>query len=571
DNASAAQQLATQRMSDIEKILGDALSAAKIVIPAPAPFFLPASESAQHTWVQVPQGPDWVDFDPTLAGARSGDILATVATTMDQIPTDPYHVVTIRVVAEEVVGGSPNRRDAATFTATSVEIGAQPITIGVTPPSGVAALGASISELGTGVVAYYPYITVGGMNAAYATTPVSVTSGDQGLAGVLGDATPATGAAEGELLGLWYAVDITSPDREPISIEREMYDRVGFANRGGATIDLTKVPPIQLATGTDGTSYAPGLSNVFAIGISSADLPSSYALASEDPFGGLSSLGSTHDAFWGSLLRGNLLSIGVQAFVDVPQVAAFTIGLADTSDPASDLLIRGDLVLNQRALIPASGGSAGSSLVHPALRTGILAQVAESVLLAPQFWSANGQVTTGATVADVFEAAAKSGTKIAVLGDSSAPVPTALPGEANLRILTALKAGLIVVVPEEPVSVGSSTWTGWWTIDPKTGATSDMMQNGMGYASIAVPGDPRVTFQDAAEEAEILTEVNKWTPWYQRLGKCLAVVALLAAAGIDPSSLNPGSFTTSAGAAKVLYRVISRNPNVAKDIASCFG
>ena len=52
--------------------------------------------------------------------------------------------------------------------------------------------------------------------------------------------------------------------------------------------------------------------------------------------------------------------------------------------------------------------------------------------------------------------------------------------DTKARLLAALEAGDIVVVPERPVSIGGEERTGWWRIDPMTGWTADEMDDGRG-------------------------------------------------------------------------------------------
>jgi len=156
-----------------------------------------------------------------------------------------------------------------------------------------------------------------------------------------------------------------------------------------------------------------------------------------------------------------------------------------------------------------------------------------------------------------------------VLTDASATIPDSFSPEAALRIGQALMAGTVVIVPEQPVAIGDVGMTGWWAIDPLTGYTSDMLENGLGYASVTLPEEFNIRAQDLAEDVEITKEVTSWMPWWRRVGGCVGAVSLLAAVTIDPTSINEGTFTTGLGAAKLALRVYSRSPGILKDIAGC--
>ncbi|CAN0428918.1 unnamed protein product, partial [Phaeothamnion confervicola] len=51
---------------------------------------------------------------------------------------------------------------------------------------------------------------------------------------------------------------------------------------------------------------------------------------------------------------------------------------------------------------------------------------------------------------------------------------------ARARIGEALASGYVVIVPERAVTQGDAEAVGWWQIDPATGRTFDLMENGRG-------------------------------------------------------------------------------------------
>ncbi len=398
ESSRRANDLASARSATMEEIISSALKAANILLDPKQGVSDSASSQGQHVWVQIADGPTWHDLDSSLPGTKRNEPISKATSTSPEIPADSYHQVTIRIIAEEVNGGSPVRRDVVTYATTSVGIGQSPLTLGLAPPSSMASLGATIIQSTTGQFSYYPYIGVAGKMVSLATTPVTFGSDGDALTSVLDPATPTGLVAEGDLLGLWYAVDVVSPEAEAITIEREIFDRIGFVNRELGTIDLAQVAPVNLITAEDNTQIAPDLAKAIVLAIGTGDIPATYASGSgQDPFFGLSSMGAAHVAFAASLMRAQMLSTGIHAFIGRPQLIAFTLASEHASDPESPVLLNADLLLQTRAFLPTAGTAPKTGDLHPAIRAGILSQVAESVLLDPTYWGSlvSEQMTGG--------------------------------------------------------------------------------------------------------------------------------------------------------------------------------
>ena len=84
-------------------------------------------------------------------------------------------------------------------------------------------------------------------------------------------------------------------------------------------------------------------------------------------------------------------------------------------------------------------------------------------------------------VGAVFEAAASQGIRTLVLHGS---VPDTLPyGPAATNLIhDAVASGDVVIVPAAPVKLGDRERVGWWRIDPQTGVTTDVMDDGAGQS-----------------------------------------------------------------------------------------
>jgi hypothetical protein len=59
-----------------------------------------------------------------------------------------------------------------------------------------------------------------------------------------------------------------------------------------------------------------------------------------------------------------------------------------------------------------------------------------------------------------------------------------LPDDVRTRIGEELSAGYVVVAPRAPVAIGAEAFTGWWRINPSTGATLGMGSSGWGQEMV---------------------------------------------------------------------------------------
>lgn len=571
-----ASKTGDERFGQLASQVGAALDRAGIVIGPARTTVLPDLERQRHVWVQVADGPRWIDCDPSLP-STSGDAVPKPAETFDTVPEDLVHMLTVRISAETLSGTAVIATDAVSEQFTALEAARTPIEIGVSPPQAFAAAGNAITEAIAGSSSLVPYLAASDAVIQAATTTVPFSIGG-GALGVLGAATPeACGCQDGELVSLSYLVDITSPGAEPVTIQRYLLDRLSPSARAtvDSGIDPTALMPLTLTQLGDGVAMPVELAAATFLTVTTGDLPALYSLLTPGPdFGmkGIASIGTTQSRLAAAYMRPRMLPDGVHVFVSAPQVVAFTAG-SDASSAEGSLALMGDILRQERTLMTKADGVAIQGL-HPLVVNGILGQVAESVVLEPSFLIGSGDapIIPGRSVGQVFVSAAEQKIAIVAIANGSGSIPEGIAADVSGRIQQALDAGKVIVIPEKPVSVDGMSTIGWWEIDPLTGQTVDVFANGKGYAEAHGPSSSTILAQDAAEEAEILKEVNTWRPWYQRLGRCVGMAAMVAGSAIDPTTFNPGSGSAE-GAVKAGIKILTRNPNILNDLknlAKCY-
>lgn len=536
----AARKLSGSLYDFTAGIIQSSLTKAGIALPALTGVELPESESSAHYWVQVAEGPTWVDLDATLPKAARGKALAAAAGTVDAIPGELAHRVTIRLVAEELIGGVGTRRDAVTWAGQSSDLISEPVAVMVISSGDFQGVGLTINQTFSGNASFIPCLAVGSQ-VSYATTPVVVgAAGEPSISSVLSSAgaTPTGGAADGELVGLWLNVEITSPGSDPVAIERALLDRIGFVARNAGSIDWSKLTPVHLVKNVDtGLQVIAELSSLTLLAFESSIVPGSVVVANAsaiENFGALYLIGPSFASYRHALGTALEQPNGSRSFVSSPNLVAFSIGRDDPSVADGPVSMTMDILHRQPTVIAT--GEPKSEGVHPLVRAGVLDQVAEQVLLDPVLRGASEPDMSALSVGTVFAEAAKNGVPFAVVTDAASLGRVTVSAEAVIRVTKALEKGLVVIVPEQPVEIAGKAVSAWWLVNPTTGRTRDETEQGRGFASGGVPGHyVPARFTAVVDYGLLLTRIRLWAGPYAILGRCLAIVAAVAANASDYS------------------------------------
>ncbi|MET0773351.1 MAG: hypothetical protein ABWZ82_09720, partial [Candidatus Limnocylindrales bacterium] len=205
-----------------------------------------------HVWVQLAQGADWLDLDPTLPDALPGDTLAEGGSILDAVPEDWRHTVTLRVVAETLEDGALAERTVLDHELDAAAAAHDDIHLALQPES--TDLGQTIGEALGGAAGWLPALFVGSEVIRGSAFPV-LPAGDI-----------FTGEREGpQVSRLILEVTIASPRSEPRTTSRVLVDRLDPVARGmdeipadalapltmrqGVPVELSEVHHIQVSTG----------------------------------------------------------------------------------------------------------------------------------------------------------------------------------------------------------------------------------------------------------------------------------------------------------------------------------
>lgn len=423
-------------------------------------------EAQEHVWVQAKQGETWVDLDPCFAGAAPGTTRGTDPDVWEAIPQDRYHRVTIRVRVEQRDGSDLQESHPLAFEATTAELAGQELMLyhEVETGTGGAFLVAS------GIEQFTPVLLI-------SDRPVRGSAitwqGSKGLGALIAG----EGGEGSQVTGEWIEFEMRDPDGGVEMIERQIFDRIGFAARqsGGATAPLAPM---------DEKWFEPFFFLAVTTGFIPGDLLNDFPrrLEGTDYLPGLNLVGGylTHGYRWlRDVLSWHAFDPGPPSYLAAPNLTIAEFLNASDSDDDPAFWIRLDLTHKAvRTVAPEASRPLGMARVFEGvLDANVERALSQQMALGAKEFEEIYELSVGA----IFEAAEDQDVEWLALDSSNIEKLEALslPEDGRARIRKALEAGHAVVTPSGPVTIASIPTLGWWQIDPRTGATLDELEGGL--------------------------------------------------------------------------------------------
>lgn len=549
--ATEALARAGESARSVSSLIGEALLGAGVELPSLASPSLTVGETDQHVWVQVSDGPDWIDLDPSVPGLDIGTAVAEPLATFDAVPDEWHHSITVKVAADEHLAGALVRRDVVTLTTTSERAVDTPIGISMAPAESLSDVGFGITQLFTGQMTVFPSIIMGD-ELGEASQPMIFATDGASTIGALDAGGPIIGAAEAETVAVWLVVEIASPGSAPVVVERALLDRLPAGDRAMGTFTPDAVAPISVTPNIMGEDMLSQFNALTLIQVECARIPSQHILArlkNQSMVGALQMLGLGLPGLRNTLGLERETEIGVWSYPSGPNVTAFTYHAAAPDVAEGELRVSADLLYRQRESLPLSDVERPEAMtIHPRVLSGVLDAAAEEALLAPETRGETGPPEP--SIGRVFARAAETGVGIAVVttvGDLS----RVTADDTSVALMTSvLEQGAIVVVPEQPVDLDGVPFLGWWVVDPLTGRTHDQLQNGQRFAGARLPGVVR-----SMRAQDTLGWYARWLAWFDELSleyQCLAMaigILVLVVESIIAFSAVPGTAGGALGGA----------------------
>ena len=276
---------------------------------------------------------------------------------------------------------------------------------------------------------------------------------------------------DGEATAEWFQVTVTGPGSAPVVARRTVFDRVPADMRRTGAIDSTRSSRVELVDvrGT-GTAVYPPMAATRTIVVATG--PTSALSVAADVAHPSGMFGLAYHVLRDALDAGAVLDEGARTFIDAPNIVSVTVA-PEAGPPAPQVRAGLDILTRHQGVLPLAGSSTTPAKAR--LEAGVMAHIAERAALEGMSDAPSG-FHRAIGVSEVFEAATDADIPTRVLQGS---IPDQLPfgPVANAHLQEAVAAGQVVVIPAEPVMLGGQQRTGWWAIDPTTGAVVDAMDD----------------------------------------------------------------------------------------------
>jgi hypothetical protein len=507
---------------------------------------------SDHWWLQRSDGDRWVDLDVTLPGAKPGDTVcpATETFPLDGLAKDLWHTLRIAVVAERWADGKLSQSTVLSRTVRpglvvggTIYLTHVPLEWAHDPSAGTSAEAVKAARAQALIpTEWVPTLKLGIETAndagirpdgsvdpkpqLDATARLGMGMNKSAVSAIDAlDTPPATRAASAAPAGVftaeWVEYTVHTPGIPDETIRRDVFDLIGPAARAAgvserpATDELARAnAALALRGRIDIVALPCQLSPAFVSHTLLQSLVNSksallQALAAMQQPGGAEAEFDVPppcpSPLYGlALLRRLYSPTAADWFIARPNVFTYHSFARLTPDGHQDYCEATDLVTNDVAIEPWSKADPAK------LRRdqGVLDTAAEGALLP----IGGERVSASETLA---AAASQSLEWVAARAPADLDRVKATPDDMA-RLRAAVLSGRIVVVPSAPVRLGTHDSIAWWEIDPATGRTLGIGQQGWGT--------------DMAEYAAI---IQRWVMAHKRF-VCLGAAATTVLNVISP-------------------------------------
>jgi len=432
-------------------------------------------EAREHYWVEWWKDGAWTAMDPSFASAVPGQAYAKSDSVWDNLPDAVFHRVEIRVRVEESAGGKAATRQVLRYAAKSADL------------SGVDLL-----------LAHEP--TVAGNRGPSQVKPFLVLRQNQipgdpfslkpAQASAAGGVLDAFGGGEEEATPLATAesveMEFVAPDGRRQVIVREIFDRIGKGPRAKGEAVNTD----SLASAATGDLTAGIFDFFFTTGAIDAwhlrDLAAERAESDDsvDVGAGLRRINTVFSTM-SDLLTGRVAGADgpvLRSYLDTPRVQ-----VSEWAPRAGALRISLDL-RKDSARVLTSEYTPDLSFRAQVLR-GVVSGSLERLVI-EHFTRARDEhdlaVAGVVSTSSLFERARAAHLPFTLLTRNSPELGSDSPPDARARIAEAIAANLWIVAPKVPVQIDGASRLAWWQIDPRSGATVGVTDEGLHQAVEAV-------------------------------------------------------------------------------------
>jgi large repetitive protein len=429
------------------------------------------SEARDHYWVEWLRDGTWTAMDPSFATAVPGQTFAEAVETVETFPESMYHRIEIKVRVEEYTGEQPSSREVLQYTAKSADLSGEDLILVHSP----------VDRRNQGNARVQPAFIV--KQKRHEGEPFWVSEGrlppGGGLADALGggDGTVEVPIAASESIEL----DFIAPGGQKTTETRELFDHVGKSRRAADKV----LDPAELAEAA-ASNADKFVSTIYGLFVSTGAIDAVHArnLVAPEP--------TTDTAHFdaGACLR--RMNIGFAASSDL---LTSRVGMADGMVSRNYF----DSPRLQIAELAAAAGklAIGLDLRRDSARTlvtglqpdlafnvqvwrGVVDGTLERYLIEFMSSSADGKGTGGSMVStsSLFESARAKNTSAVLFVQNGTMPGSALTADTRARIEESIMAGHVLVAPQQPAVIGGAKRYAWWQVNPRSGQTIAVADDG---------------------------------------------------------------------------------------------
>lgn len=447
------------------------------------------TEARDHYWIEWWQNGAWVDLDPSFATATPGQVYAKAEETFDVLPESLFHRVGIRIRLEEYAGDKPSTREILQYTAKAADLSGVDLVLAHQAEkakrqgSGYLAPFASASEGTRQVEQVKPLLLV--QRQQVTGLPFRLKAPSEGTSGPTDELLGGAGTTESVPVATAESIefDFIAPGGRRETVVREIFDLVGKARRlKGQALGAEEVATRSEASNPDDFTGA-----LYDLLITTGSIDAAHLrdLTNPPPAGGepidvragLRRVNTAFVAVSDALLSriANARGAVCRCYVDSPRVQ-----IAELSTKARVFRLGLDLRRDRaRAVVT---GFRREPLFYAQVLRGVVDGTLERIVMdyfAGSSREKESRWAPGISTSLLFERAQAANTPAVLLARDSTALRSDVPEDTRARIDETLAAGQLVLAPQGPVAVGGAPRFAWWQIDPRSGMTTAVTDEGL--------------------------------------------------------------------------------------------
>jgi hypothetical protein len=436
-----------------------------------------------HYWVQVKPDQEWLDLDPSFGDAKVGETLTKADATFTAVPDKLFHHVKVSAKLEEFADGKISQREILTSTMKASEISGA-LLVFCHRPEGwngkddlTSALSATGGELGKPVLMINEKFTAG---KPFRWTPAaSNASRPRGLGDMLrGEGTRHQSAiATAETLEF----EFVDPAGKTDKVSRQVFDLLGKATRASGKLpsaDEIAAHPARNEIENDALAlfFTTGSIDRFLLP-SAAEIRDNKNGAASDVATFLTQLNAAFAAGSDAVMAQFRREGGpdIVCYPDSPRLQIVKLSKSNNGGSLSF-----DLRRDHALVLAKNSQNAFLGRMFRGLLDGILERILiqrVGVKCIRDFDPTSAPMSAGL----VISKAQAEGIVVRSLSEADL---AAFPPEARIGAVEDLKDGNLVIGPVQPVMVASRPRFAWWRVNPLTGETIAVTDEGIYGAAV---------------------------------------------------------------------------------------